>query len=35
VDNSGSLADTRKQVEEVWLKLKNIQKERLEKNKES
>ncbi len=34
VDNSGSLADTRKQVEEVWLKLKNIQKERLEKNKE-
>ena len=35
VDNSGSLADTRKQVEEIWLKLKNIQKERLEKNKES
>ena len=35
VDNSGSLADTRKQVEEVWLKLKNTQKERLEKNKES
>lgn len=35
VDNSGSLADTRKQVEEVWLKLENIQKERLEKKKES
>ena len=35
VDNSGSLEETRKQVEEVWLKLKNIQKERLEKNKES
>ena len=31
IDNSGSLEETRKQVEEVWLKLKNIQKERLEK----
>ncbi len=35
IDNSGSLEETRKQVEEVWLKLQNIQKERLEKNKES
>ena len=28
VDNSGSLEETRKQVEEVWKKLKEIQKER-------
>jgi dephospho-CoA kinase len=35
VDNSGSLADTREQVKEIWLKLINIQKERLKKNKES
>ena len=30
VDNSGSLADTRRQVEEVWKKLQNIKKTRLE-----
>lgn len=35
IDNSGSLEETRRQVEEVWKKLMNIQKERLEKNKES
>ena len=34
VDNSGSLADTRKQVEEIWKKLQETQKKRLEKNKE-
>jgi dephospho-CoA kinase len=35
VDNSGSLEETRKQVEAIWKKLQQIQKERLEgKNKE-
>jgi len=28
IDNSGSLADTRKQVGELWQKLKEIQSER-------
>ncbi|MEW6187038.1 MAG: dephospho-CoA kinase [Thermodesulfobacteriota bacterium] len=31
VDNSGTLEETRKQVEEVWKKLQEIQKKRLEK----
>jgi dephospho-CoA kinase len=35
VDNSGSLEGTRKQVKEVWKKLQEIQKKRLNTNKES
>ncbi|MBW2085905.1 MAG: dephospho-CoA kinase [Deltaproteobacteria bacterium] len=35
VDNSGSLEDTRKQVEELWEQLKKIQQERKEKKKTS
>jgi dephospho-CoA kinase len=33
IDNSGSLEDTRKQVEELWIKLKELQKQKKEKEK--
>ena len=35
IDNSSSLEDTRKQVEELWEQLKKIQQERKEKKKTS